>query len=89
MLPLALAPGLAGAESAARDGGATSQAFALKVIVPGQGGAATTAVAAPQDAVSFGNASAYPSAETVAWGPSVASASASPGQSVTASASAR
>jgi murein DD-endopeptidase MepM/ murein hydrolase activator NlpD len=88
LLPLALAPGLAGAESAARDGGATSQAFALKVIVPGQGGAATTAVAAPQDAVSFGNASAYPSAEIVAWGPSVASASASTGQSVTASASA-
>jgi murein DD-endopeptidase MepM/ murein hydrolase activator NlpD len=88
LLPLAFAPALAGAESSARDGGATSQAFALKVIVPGQAGAATTAVAAPPDAVSFGNASAYPSAEIVAWGPSVASVSASPGQIATASASA-
>jgi murein DD-endopeptidase MepM/ murein hydrolase activator NlpD len=88
LLPLALAPGLAEAESAARDGGATSQAVALRVIVPGQAGAATTAVAAPQDSVSFGTAAAYPSADVVAWGPSVASASASPGQTATASASA-
>jgi murein DD-endopeptidase MepM/ murein hydrolase activator NlpD len=88
LLPLALAPGVAGAETAARDGGATSQAYALRVIVPGQGGASTTAVAAPKDAVSFGNASAYPSGDVVSWGPSVASASASPGQTATASASA-
>jgi murein DD-endopeptidase MepM/ murein hydrolase activator NlpD len=88
LLPLALAPGLAGAESSARDGGATSQAYALKVIVPGQGGAATTAVAAPNDSVSFGNAAAYPSSDVVSWGPSVASASASPGQTATASSAA-
>ena len=88
LLPLALAPGLAGAESSARDGGATSQAFALKVIVPGQGGASTTAVTAPVDAVSFGNAGAYPSADVVSWGGSVASASASPGQTATANAAA-
>jgi murein DD-endopeptidase MepM/ murein hydrolase activator NlpD len=88
VLPLALAPGLAGAETSARDGGATSQAYALKLIVPGQPGASTTAVAAPSDAVSFGNAGAYPSADVVSWGPSVASASAAPGQSATASASA-
>ena len=88
LIPLALAPGIAGAESAARDGGATSQAYALKVIVPGQAGVATTAVAAPNDAVSFGNAGAYPSADVVSWGPSVASASAAPGQTATASASA-
>jgi murein DD-endopeptidase MepM/ murein hydrolase activator NlpD len=86
LVPLALAPGLAGAESAARDGGATSQAYALKVIVPGQGGASTTSVAAPTDAVSFGNAGGY--GESVSWGASSASASASPGQSVTARASA-
>jgi murein DD-endopeptidase MepM/ murein hydrolase activator NlpD len=58
------------------------------VIVPGQNGAATTAVAAPKDSVAFGNASAYPSSDVVSWGASVASASASPGQTATASASA-
>jgi murein DD-endopeptidase MepM/ murein hydrolase activator NlpD len=88
LLPLALAPGLAGAGSTARNGGATSQAYAIKVIVPGQNGAATTAVAAPKDSVAFGNASAYPSSDVVSWGASVASASASPGQTATASASA-
>jgi murein DD-endopeptidase MepM/ murein hydrolase activator NlpD len=88
VLPLALAPGLADAETSARDGGATSQAYALKVIAPGQPGVATTAVAAPSDAVSFGNAGAYPSSDVVSWGPSVASASAAAGQSATASASA-
>ena len=88
LLPLALAPGIAGAESAARDGGATAQAFALKVIVPGGSGATTTVVSAPVDSVSFGNAGAYPSADVVSWGGSVASASASPGQLATAKASA-
>ena len=88
LLPLALAPGIAGAESAARDGGATAQAFALKVVVPGGAGAATTVVAAPVDSVSFGNAGAFPSMDVVSWGGSVASASASPGQLATANASA-
>ena len=88
LLPLALAPGIAGAESAARDGGATAQAFALKVVVPGAAGAATTVVSAPVDSVSFGNAGAFPSADVVSWGGSVASASASPGQLSTANASA-
>jgi murein DD-endopeptidase MepM/ murein hydrolase activator NlpD len=88
LIPLALAPGVAGAESSARDGGATSQAYALKVIVPGQAGAATTAVTAPSNSVSFGNAGAYPSSDVVSWGPSSASASAVPGQTATASASA-
>ena len=78
LLPLALAPGIAGAESAARDGGATAQAFALKVVVPGAAGAATTVVAAPVDSVSFGNAGAFPSMDVLSWGGSVASASASP-----------
>lgn len=88
LLPLALAPGIAGAESAARDGGATAQAFALKVILPGSSGAATTVVSAPVDSVSFGNAGSYPSMDIVSWGGSVASASASPGQLSTANASA-
>ena len=88
LVPLALAPGLAGAGSVARDGGATSQAYALKVIVPGQGGASTTTVSAPVDGVSFGNGGAYPTADVVSWGPSSASASANPGQVATASASA-
>jgi murein DD-endopeptidase MepM/ murein hydrolase activator NlpD len=88
LVPLALTPGLAGAGSTARNGGATSQSYAIKVIVPGQGGAATAAVAAPKDSVAFGNASSYPSSDVVSWGSSVASASASPGQTATASASA-
>jgi murein DD-endopeptidase MepM/ murein hydrolase activator NlpD len=88
ILPLAFAPGPAGAESAARDGGATAQAYAIRVVVPGQAGAATTTVAAPRDQVAFGNASAYPSADVISWGSSVASASAAPGQVATASASA-
>jgi len=87
LLPLALAPGIAGAESAARDGGATAQAFALKVILPGGSGAATTAVTAPIDSVSFGSAGSFPSPDVVSWGGSVASASASPGQLSTADAS--
>jgi murein DD-endopeptidase MepM/ murein hydrolase activator NlpD len=88
LIPLALAPGIADAESSARDGGATSQAYALKVVVPGQPGVATAAVTAPINSVSFGNAGAYPSPDVVSWGPSVASASAAPGQTATASASA-
>jgi murein DD-endopeptidase MepM/ murein hydrolase activator NlpD len=88
LLVALLAAATAGAGSTARNGGATSQAFAIKVIVPGQTGAATSAVAAPKDSVAFGNASAYPSADVVSWGSSVASASASPGQTATASASA-
>jgi murein DD-endopeptidase MepM/ murein hydrolase activator NlpD len=88
LLPLALAPGLAGAGSTARNGGATAQAYAIKVIVPGQNGAATAAVSAPNDAVSFGNPSSYTSPDVLSWGSSVASASASPGQTATASASA-
>jgi murein DD-endopeptidase MepM/ murein hydrolase activator NlpD len=88
LLVLVLAAGTAGSGSTARNGGATSQAYAIKVIVPGQGGAATTPVAAPKDSVAFGNASAYPSPDVVSWGSSVASASASPGETATASASA-
>jgi murein DD-endopeptidase MepM/ murein hydrolase activator NlpD len=88
LVPLALAPGLADAGSSARDGGATSQSYAIRVIVPGQTGAATTPVAAPKDSVAFGNATSYPSPDVISWGASVASASASPGQTARASASA-
>jgi murein DD-endopeptidase MepM/ murein hydrolase activator NlpD len=86
VVPIAFAPALAGAESAARDGGATAQAYALKVIVPGQGGAATASVSAPGDQAAVGGAGAYPSADVVSWGSSVASASAAPGQTATAAA---
>ena len=86
LLPVVVAGTPANAESAARDGGATAQAYAIKVIVPGQGGAATSGVSGNQ--VSFGAASAYPSADVVSWGSSVASTSASPGQTATAKATA-
>jgi murein DD-endopeptidase MepM/ murein hydrolase activator NlpD len=80
--------GVAGAASPPRNGGATSRAVALQVIVPGQAGISTTAAAAPKDAVAFGNASAYPDAAGVSWGPSVASASASTAETALASAAA-
>jgi murein DD-endopeptidase MepM/ murein hydrolase activator NlpD len=87
LLALPLLAGSAGAAERAT-GSATARAVALRVTVPGVGGIATTTVAAPEDAVSFGAPSAYPDAAGVSWGSSVASASASVGDSALASASA-
>jgi murein DD-endopeptidase MepM/ murein hydrolase activator NlpD len=87
LLALPLLAGSAGAAERAT-GSATARAVALRVTVPGVGGTATTTVAAPEDAVSFGAPSAYPNGAGVSWGSSVASASASVGDSALASASA-
>ena len=68
---------------------ATSQAYAIKVIVPGAAGASTGYVAAPKDSVGFGAGFAYPSdGSVVTTGSITSSASADPSQTATASASA-
>jgi murein DD-endopeptidase MepM/ murein hydrolase activator NlpD len=87
VLVLLLLAGSAGAAESDRNGGASSRAYAIKVLVPGQGGAATPTVAAPTDAVVFGGALAYPDANGVAISSSTASASAHSGQSPVATAS--
>jgi murein DD-endopeptidase MepM/ murein hydrolase activator NlpD len=86
-LLLLLLVGSAGAASNDRDGGASSRAYAIKVLIPGQGGAATPTVAAPTDAVVFGGPLAYPDAAGVTIAASTASASAHAGQVPVATAS--
>ena len=50
----------AGGGSAERSAGATARAWAIKVIVPGQADTGTRELTAPDDAVSFDGAFAYP-----------------------------
>jgi murein DD-endopeptidase MepM/ murein hydrolase activator NlpD len=94
-LPLALA--CAGALLALASAGssapavnvATSQAFAIKIIVPGQSGAITGSVAAPKDSILFGAGYSYPDDGSVLTsGAITSSASADPAQTSTAGASA-
>ena len=87
VLLLLLLVGSAGAASGDRNGGASARAYAIKILVPGQGGAATPTVAAPTDAVVFGGELAYPDANGVVISSSTASASAHSGQSPVATAS--
>jgi murein DD-endopeptidase MepM/ murein hydrolase activator NlpD len=56
---LCLAAGASGA-AGDRSAGATARAWAIKVIVPGQPGAVTRVLTAPDDAVAFDGAFAYP-----------------------------
>jgi murein DD-endopeptidase MepM/ murein hydrolase activator NlpD len=56
---LCLAAGAAG-NAGDRSAGATARAWAIKVIVPGQPGAVTRVLTAPDDAVAFDGAFAYP-----------------------------
>jgi murein DD-endopeptidase MepM/ murein hydrolase activator NlpD len=56
---LCLAAGAAG-NAGDRSAGATARAWAIKVIVPGQPGAVTRVLSAPDDAVAFDGAFAYP-----------------------------
>ncbi len=70
---------------------ATSQAFAIKIVIPGQAGAITGSVAAPppNDSVGFGAGFSYPQDGSVLTSGSVtSSASVDPSQTATASASA-
>ena len=79
---------LGAAESAAdRSAGATARAWAIKVIVPGQPGATTRELTAPDDAVAFDGAFAYPADGSVVTATSVTtSVSASSGVQASAGA---
>src|SRR3954470_17400485 len=57
--------------SADRSAGATARAWAVKVIVPGQPGAASRVLTAPDDAVAFDGAFAYPADGSVVTATSV------------------
>ena len=68
---------------------ATSQAFAIRVTVPGVGGQTTGYVSAPKDSVAFGGGYAYPAdGSLVTTGSVTSSAGADPSQTSTATASA-
>jgi murein DD-endopeptidase MepM/ murein hydrolase activator NlpD len=87
---LAFALLMAGAAGAAApsQAGATARAFAIRVVVPGQPGLATTTVAAPPDQVQFSGGASYPpDGSLLAAGSYTASASAGSGQSSYANAS--
>ncbi|MFN2627369.1 MAG: choice-of-anchor P family protein [Gaiellaceae bacterium] len=71
-----------------RAAGASARGYGISIVVPGQPGAGTPALSAPQDAVQFGGAFAYPADGSVATANSVTlSVSADPGTVATASAS--
>jgi murein DD-endopeptidase MepM/ murein hydrolase activator NlpD len=75
------------ASSADRSAGATARAWAIKVIVPGQPGASTRELTAPDDAVAFDGAFAYPADGSVVTAASVTtSVSASSGVQASAGA---
>jgi murein DD-endopeptidase MepM/ murein hydrolase activator NlpD len=81
-----LAVGASGG-SADRSAGATARAWAVKVIVPGQPGAETRELTAPDDAVAFDGAFAYPADGSVVTVSSVTtSVSATSGTQATAGA---
>ncbi len=76
--------------SAERSAGATAHAWAIKVIVPGQLAQGTRALAAPDDAVAFDGAYAYPADGSIVAATSVTtSVSASSGEQAAAGASAQ
>ncbi|HZR94808.1 MAG TPA: M23 family metallopeptidase [Gaiellaceae bacterium] len=79
---------LGAAESAAdRSAGATARAWAIRVVVPGQPGAGTRVLTAPDDAVAFDGAFAYPADGSIVAAASVTtSVSASSGTEASAGA---
>jgi murein DD-endopeptidase MepM/ murein hydrolase activator NlpD len=73
--------------AAERSAGATARAWAIKVIVPGQPATGTRVLAAPEDAVSFDGAFAYPTDGSIVAATSVTtSVSASSGAQASAGA---
>jgi murein DD-endopeptidase MepM/ murein hydrolase activator NlpD len=86
---LLLVTSSAGASSwrVSANGGATAQAYAIRVLVPGQAGGATPTVSAPPDAVQFSGGFTYGNG-IVTTGSANASVSAVSGTDATASASA-
>jgi murein DD-endopeptidase MepM/ murein hydrolase activator NlpD len=80
----------ASAGSADRSAEATSRAWAIKVIVPGQAGAGTRVLTAPADAVAYDGAFAYPDDASVVSASSVTtSVTAASGSQATAGATAQ
>ncbi len=80
--------GAAGAASppAARNGGASARAYALRIVPPGQTGATQVEVSAPPDAVGFAQSYQYPEdGSLVKTGPLTASATADSGLKSSAS----
>ena len=69
-------------------GGATAHAYGIKVVVPGQPGAATPTVSAPRDAVQFSGGFTYGDGGIVTTGSANASVSAVSGTNASASANA-
>src|SRR5438045_1149293 len=80
--------GPAGATLHGSQAGATASAFGIKVSVPGQAGASSTAVSAPSDSVGFASSFAYPSdGSIVSTGAITASASTDVGTNASSTAS--
>ena len=85
---LAVGLGAAGDGSADRTGGATARAWAIRIVVPGQPGASTRVLTAPDDAVFFDGAFSYPSDGSVVSASAVTtSVSAAAGTTASAGAS--
>jgi murein DD-endopeptidase MepM/ murein hydrolase activator NlpD len=86
---LVLSVGSASAARQAAAPGPIARAFAIQVVVPGQGSNSAASVSAPPDAVGVGGSFAFPAdGSVVSVGSVTSGAFASPGSSVTASASA-
>ena len=85
-----LATASAGASSwqVAAEGGATAQAYGIRVVVPGSAGGATPTVSAPPDAVQFSGGFSYGDGGIVTTASANASVSAVSGTEATATASA-
>ena len=85
---LLLAAGSSGAGGARTTAGASAQAYAIRVVVPGQAGASVGTVSAPPDHIASGSSFAYPAdGSVVTTGSVTASASTDTGSSAVASAS--
>jgi murein DD-endopeptidase MepM/ murein hydrolase activator NlpD len=78
----------AGAEDAVNASGASSRAFAIKIVVPGRAETVVGAVAAPPDGVSFGGGFAYPEDGSVLTSGSITASSSASAAASTAAASA-
>jgi murein DD-endopeptidase MepM/ murein hydrolase activator NlpD len=83
-----LAAGSAGAQDGAGASGASSRAFAIKVVVPGQAETVTGQVAAPPDGVAFGAGFAYPADGSVVTSGSITASASASSAETTAAASA-
>src|SRR5437763_13316973 len=85
---LPLAAGGTAAQTADRAAGSTARAYGIAILQPGQPGQGTPTLSAPQDAVQFGGAFAYPADGSIVSADAVTlSVSADSGAVATATAS--